>query len=45
MLGERKLRLKSPESEGNLSRKKCGHSYPGMLDVVARDPMPEASTL
>lgn len=43
--GERKLRLKGPTSEGNLSAKKCGHSYAGMLDVVARDPMPEAEQM
>jgi len=43
--GERKLRLKGPESEGNLSPKKCGHSYAGMLDVVANDPMPEAEQM
>jgi len=43
--GDRKLRLKGPTSEGNLSSKKCGHSYAGMLDVVARDPMPEAEEM
>ena len=43
--GSKKLRLRGPDNEFNLSSKKLGDADEGMLTVIERDPMPGATQM